>query len=208
MIDVTRSQPAPASLAAGTSWPGADVLQRLHDDLLGKCYLCETPHPRGTFEVDHRMQRAWPAGAGRHYDWDNLFPACHECNKRRLKRVPPAGLLDPCAGDEINTRLHQKWHPTDGAEFRSRLPGDNAAASTALELEHLHNDDVVGKNLSTAVLGQIADVWRLERDLLDLSAPDKRHEIEHKLRRLLSRRAPFTALVRSVVLPQHHYLFD
>lgn len=57
MIDVIRSQPAPASLASGT-WRTPEVLRRLYDDFLRKCYLCETPfRGPGEPEVDHRHQR-------------------------------------------------------------------------------------------------------------------------------------------------------
>lgn len=58
MIDVKRTPAPPASLSKKKSWLGDDVLDRLHDDFLGKCYLTEVPVARGGFEVDHRHPRS------------------------------------------------------------------------------------------------------------------------------------------------------
>ena len=57
MRNITKSQPAPACLAlekakkSGTYNCG-DTFQRLHDDFLGKCYLCEDKTATG-LNIEH-----------------------------------------------------------------------------------------------------------------------------------------------------------
>jgi hypothetical protein len=221
VIDVERSQPAPASLAVGKGWRGQDVIDQLFEDFLGKCYLCEAPFfGKGSFEVDHR----WPRDAGgAHFDWANLFPVCRNCNGRRSKSWPEGGLLDPSAGHGVETRLVQGLEPDHDGElvpaFRTAAANDPAAANTAAELEHIHNHARGSGRLKAADLRDAIRkrTQKVQGEVLEylhtrLKNPDDEQRIrahEQRIRRLVARDAPFTMLVRSAirryVLPE---LFD
>lgn len=59
MIDIVRRAESPATLASG-KYGGADVVEALHEDFFGKCYLCEGMLTKGTLTIDHRV----PVAAG------------------------------------------------------------------------------------------------------------------------------------------------
>lgn len=142
MIDVERSSIAPPSLARGTSWSGEDVIEALHRDFLGKCYLCESTVAIGRIEVDHRFPRHLDIERLHHFEWANLFPTCSFCNRRRPKDYPECGLLNP-GSDRVETQIEQGADPMSTIDevvcwFRARDPADACAQATALELQHLH----------------------------------------------------------------------
>jgi hypothetical protein len=211
VIDVERSQPAPASLAAEKGWRGEDVLDRLFEDFLGKCYLCEIPLGGiGSFDVDHRRPRN---DGGAHHDWANLFPICTNCNVRRSKRWPDGGLLDPASGQGVEKRVLQVLEIDEDGKplprFSAANPGDVEANNTAAELDHIHNDP---RPPGRAKAGDLRDAisrrsQKVAREVLEylhvrLQAPDDEQRIrghEQRIRRLVARDAPFTMLVRSAI---------
>lgn len=226
MIDVERSAEAPASLAQRSSWRDRDVLEALHRDFLGKCYLCETPLAAADFEVDHRIPRALHPEL--EFEWTNLFPACDRCNGRR-PTYPELGLLDP--GDGVEHRLEQIANPVPvpvslRCDFRAVTEDDDPARNTARELCALHDPTAATtfrarqrtRNLLRAIYDYfIQDVWPALERVERLSRARKRGELmsttdlEHAkraLRTATSRRAPYTMLVRSLVGSALDELFD
>lgn len=202
MIDVTRTPEPPASLGTG-KLRARDVLERLHADFFGKCYLCESLVTLGGFEVDHRVPRSHDPS--RATDWTNLFPICDGCNKRRRKTYPDGGLLDPASGDgAIAARLEQRIvdrYPRETRPgFRGLHPADRAAVNTAQELDHIHNDPraIKAEDLRMTIVAHQRRVFLacLKYRDGDLAEADRRVLGEH-LREMLSRRAPFTALTRA-----------
>lgn len=212
MIDVERSVVPPASLARQTSCGERDVLEALHHDFLGKCYLCERRLSIGEIQVEHRRPRAlWPEGT---YHWPNLFPACAFCNGRRSRSYPDVGLLSPGEGVERRiVQIAQVAHMGTVLEcqFVAVDPSDAAAVVTAEELQRLHSTQEASS----------ARARYATRDLLDTIHDhylEKVHPVELQVRRarkrgqadalaeaalmnVLSRRAPFTMLMRSLVHP-------
>ena len=92
MINTPRTPEAPRSLTSGRRYNEPDVVDTLLRDFLGKCYLCETTISAREHSVDHRKPQAlFPELI---FTWDNLFPACRDCNERR-PAFPAEGLLDP-----------------------------------------------------------------------------------------------------------------
>lgn len=197
MIDIERSQPAPESLSAGKTWRGEDVKARLREDFLGKCYLCEGKLRRA-FDVEHRQPRS---AGGEPFAWDNLFPAHHDCNIGR-PAYPSAGLLNP--GQGIERRLRQ-WLDADNQPcFVARTVDDPRASNTAHELSHLHRGSSdAASDLRESIVRQLAHVLKLvEQWLLSLgadAASARTHELGHELHHQLSRRAPYTSLIRSKI---------
>jgi hypothetical protein len=202
VIDVTRTPGAPAGLAAG-KLRARDVLERLHADFLGKCYLCESLVTLGGFEVDHRIPRSHDPS--RALDWANLFPICDGCNKRRCKSYPEDGLLDPAGGDAaIATRLEQRiidrYPRATRPGFRGLDPADRAAVNTAEELDHIHNDPgaIKAEDLRATIVAHQRRVFLACLRYRDGSLGDAdRLALGEHLREMLSRRAPFTALTRA-----------
>jgi hypothetical protein len=210
MIDVERSQPAPTSLAEEKGWRGEDVLKRLFDDFLGKCYLCEnTVDGSGSFEVDHRRQRG---DGGADFDWANLFLICEHCNGRRAKSWPDGGLLDPAGGHRVEARVLQTIE-YDGDDklvpvFCAAAANDLEAVNTAAELERIHNDRDRGRLKAADLRDSIRKrVEKVNREVLEyfrtrLETPldqQRIHQHEWHIRRLVARTAPFTMLVRSAI---------
>lgn len=220
MIRAVRPAAAPRSLAAGRSWRGKDVREALYAAFRGKCYLCERALARGEFEVDHRRPRA--AFPEAEFVWPNLFASCRGCNGGRPERYPDgstrqypeaADLLDPTA-DDVEARLSQRYDAMEGRiRFDATSPADLAGAYTAFELDQLHNArNVRAADLRDAVRHHIVRVLTearaYERLLHTRPAGDAELvDATSRLRRLVSRDAPFTALARSVV-PDLAHLFD
>ncbi|WP_438028402.1 hypothetical protein [Sorangium sp. So ce233] len=218
MIDVERPAEAPPSLGAGKTYTGADVMEALHHSFYGKCYLCETPIALGTFEVDHRRPRADQRFAHLIYAWDNLFPTCttYACNQRRRKRYPDGGLLDP--GQGVERRIFQRVEGavsislrkagTIDVVFRAADPADVAAVNTAEELDRIHNgthSSAIPKAdaLQRAILEHVSSVSMEVYRLVTLSArptsePAAIDDQRRRVQALVSRRAPYAMLVRSV----------
>lgn len=198
MIDVTRSQPPPASLADESGWTGDDVRERLHEDFLGKCYLCEGHLPRG-WQVDHRHPRN---AGGASYAWSNLFPICSICNQRRPRTWPEAGRLDPAGDEDVHGRLLQQLRVGVGPSdtrilFEAKDPADLRAVNTVEELHHIH-----GAHHTDALTlrGRILARWaRLQTCWIQYrQEPTALHRAE--VRTFLVDDAPYAALMRSRLL--------
>lgn len=218
MIDVERPSEAPASLGEGKHYTGTDVLEALHRAFHGKCYLCETPVTLGTFEVDHRRPRADPRFAHLICRWDNLFPTCttYACNQRRRKKYPDGGLLDP--GQGVERRISQRIEGTVSISlrntgaiaivFRAADPADVAAVNTAEELDRIHNGTFSAAipkadALQRAILEHVSSVSMEVYRFVSLSAnamvePAVVDDQRRRVQALVSRRAPYAMLVRSV----------
>lgn len=227
MIDITRSAETPPSLERQSDdcLRADDVLAALHADFAGKCYLCERCYELPVYEVDHRRPKAvFPA---HRYSWANLFPICEACNKRRPKAWPTGGMLSPGHFQELEARLLQRldYGPDDALEptFAALDGADREAANTAAELSHLHDNTPTRQSASAAIKGQDlrSAIHRALCVALDLAVNYQRllrtapHSPQcaitaQTLRRRLSRRAPYTALLRSrfADLPAIAALFD
>jgi len=215
VIDVFRRKEPPASLARTASWRGQDTRDALHEDFLGKCYLCERKVPAGEFDVEHRVQRADPAGEDLTFEWTNLFPACKSCNSRRERSWPTGGAASP--GDGIEKRIIQKFVASEGqeVEFEAVKPEDIQAENTVKELRRIHLGAGRGKRAARALIDAVGcavmEMHRRQDALQDAEESGDLGaiaEARSALRSIVSRRACFTMLVRSRVRPKYRYLFD
>lgn len=218
MIDVERSKDAPESLATKQRWDAMDVRRALAHDFLEKCYLCERPVTLGETEVEHRIPRAlWNGGE---FDWNNLFPSCRYCNMRR-PAYHPDGLVSP--GEGVEVRVSQRARVGDdgvsvACAFSARRLGDLQALRTAEELSHIHSIETATTGRAAAAAKELLDeihdhyyyaVYPREmRVLRGRVRNERRPKDETELQQLLSRRAPFTMLMRSMVHPSLADLFD
>lgn len=214
MIDIVRSQPAPDSLASEDAYDGDDVKERLRTDFLAKCYLCEGVFIAREFEVDHRRPKAeFPELK---YSWDNLFPACHHCNQTRHRSWRKGGYLSPGADDDLETRLVQELVTIAGKlvpSFDAMRPEDLAAVNTAHELDHVHNHTRNADHPRNAIHYYCTEVWRAVAAYLKCQQNRERDEAAYsrarlRVKKLVSRRAPYTTLIRSQVRDYVEDLFD
>lgn len=224
MIDVDRPPEPPPSLARGTSWRGRDVHRALHEAFLGKCYLCEGTRPLGECQIEHRRPRnKFPELC---FEWANLYPACGRCNNARPDYPNEGELLNP--GEGVETRIEQvvdyKKDPIQ-YEFKPLDSEDHAAEHTCRELRHLHNPKAsrswVARQRTSTLLSAIRE--RYHKDVYPVTCEVEQlrrgrragqavavplERAENQLRKLVSRRAPYTMLIRSLVGPHLADLFD
>lgn len=209
MIDVERSLPAPSSLGEETGYRTEEVLERLHRDFLGKCYLCERTIASGCFEVDHRYPKAAGEYPERTHDWTNLFPICEGCNSHRFRawrQRRPEGMVSPGEGVERRVRQWLEANQQAGrlvATFAAVDLGDVAARHTADELTQVHRlTESHGAHLQTQYEARLSVVQGVMIDLLhavntgDIETQSVKQAV---LRQMLARDAPFTALLRGRV---------
>lgn len=89
MVNFTKSQPAPASLAVekvkgkNGKYNLKDVLDRLEKDFWNKCYICEQKAPI-SINVEHF--KAHRGNFELMFDWNNLFWVCAHCNNTKQQR--------------------------------------------------------------------------------------------------------------------------
>lgn len=106
MVKVTRSFPAPASLAieakkVNGSYNEPDVVRQLRQDFSDKCYICELKGLSDP-EVEHLLPHMNGKYHERKFDWNNLFWACKHCNGVKKAEKYNLGIIDCCKTDPEN----------------------------------------------------------------------------------------------------------
>lgn len=198
MIDVERGD-RPACLDNGYTDPEFRAV--LHARFHGKCYLTERPILAASMDVEHRVPRH--AGGGEH-DWENLFPADPKANAHRRRTLPDGGYLSP--GQGVDTRIvHGLRTDHVGVEctFTARDPTDAPARNTAAELHRLHaeiRDPPLdwSRDLRDAIHTALTRLLEEVATWLSLPTEDPERAVaEARVRRRLSRSAPYTGLLRA-----------
>ncbi len=156
MINLEKSQPAPVSLAAEKSrasgtYRTAEVIERLHADFYGKCYICESASLTSVnveHFVPHREDR------DRKFDWDNLFLACGHCNNTKQARSEFDSILK-CTdwNDAILASIRfdfEPW-PKEQPKFVA-LIDDERVRNTAKLLNDVFNGNTPIKEIESNAL--------------------------------------------------------
>jgi len=189
------------------SYRSSDLLTAFDTYFYAKCYLTEQQFISAwQMDVDHfEPANQNPA---RVYDWTNLYPAEHKANMMRPRQLPPGGLLDPCTDDVENYLLYTLADMGREPSFVPRDATNPKAANTAQLLQILHNGrpgDVESRNRTRELRGLIKRqydkvllAWGHYRDACATNDLQDRAQAEAELRVLLSRRASFTMLMRSL----------
>lgn len=98
MVKVTRSFPAPGSLAeeakkAAGRYDKPDVVERLRRDFHNKCYICGIKGLQDP-NVEHLLPHKNGKYPERKFDWENLFWSCGHCNSIKKSCKYDAGIID------------------------------------------------------------------------------------------------------------------
>ena len=202
-----KANPALPKPDKPASYRSSDLLDAFDTYFYAKCYLTEQRFASSReMDVDHFE----PANQNplRVYDWINLFPAAHKANMMRPRSLPPGGLLDPCVDDVERDIVYTLAAMGETPGFQARDRTDARASNTAQLLLDLHNGKAgdVEAHRNTIELRKLIErrykevlyAWGHYRDaLVDGDAADIA-DAEAELRVLLSRRASFTMLMRSL----------
>ena len=189
------------------SYRSSDLLAAFDTHFYAKCYLTEQRFATSSeMDVDHfEPANENPA---RMYDWTNLFPAAHKANMMRPRRLPPGGLLDPCVDDVETDLLYTLAALGEEPDFRARDPANQRAINTADLLQLLHNGRAgdASSHQNTAELRRLIErqykkvlhAWGHYKDAVLVDDRQDIVQAEAELKSLLSRRASFTMLMRSL----------
>jgi len=199
------------------SYRTSDVLGAFDTHFFSKCYLTEQWHGSSyEMDVDHFVPvNQEPALK---FDWNNLFPAAHKANMMRPRRWPAGGLLDPCR-DAVATRLLATIG-ANGREprFEAADPADQAAANTAALLNLLHNgragdeeSQMNTRHLRVTIRERYDQVLHAILNFQRAESGGNAQQLaiaRRSLSTLLSRRAPFTQLMRAMYAVQEYVPID
>lgn len=194
--------------ARPSGYRSSDLLTAFDEHFYAKCYLTEQKFASSwEMDVDHFIPFA--DDPSRVFDWNNLLPIAHKANLLRDKRLPAGGLLDPCsATDDVESDIYYTLAVMgEKPGFKAKDPANQKAVNTAALLDKVHNGTGSATGgASTRELRYLIEkrykelllAWgeynraRAENDAQDIV------QAEAELRILLSRKASFTMLMRSL----------
>ncbi len=187
------------------AYRNADLLAAFDRDFYGKCYLTEMKYANSwAMDVEHFIPQSERADLV--YEWSNLLPADHLANMMKPRRTPVGGYLDPSEpADDVEVAINYALSPF-GEEpyFEAADANDQKAVNSCVLLDRLHNghDNNSTKATSdlrhairkkhTMILSKIID-WRTHAD-----GSQEKFQAKKELKDLLSRKASFTMLCRSM----------
>jgi hypothetical protein len=142
------------------------------------------------------------------YDWTNLYPAAHKANMMRPRSLPVGGLLDPCVDDVEEDIVYTLAVHGEEPGFQAKNANNQRAVNTARLLHNLHNGNAgdADSHRNTLELRKLIE-RRYKEVLLAWGEYEKAvgegnsqdiAQAKAELRALLSRRASFTMLMRSL----------
>lgn len=191
-----------------SGYRSSDLLTAFDDHFYAKCYLTEQKFASSwEMDVDHFVPFA--DDPSRVFDWNNLLPIAHKANILRDKRFPAGGLLDPCnttdnvEGEIIYTLADLGREPS----FKAKDPANQRAINTAALLDKVHNGtgSITGEASTREVryliekrYKELLLAWGTYKHSLLENDPQDIAQAEAELRVLLSRKASFTMLMRSL----------
>lgn len=201
------ANPALSKPTKPESYRSSDLLAAFDTYFHAKCYLTEQKFASAwEMDVDHFE----PANEnpGRVYDWTNLFPAAHKANMMRPRKLPPGGLLDPCVDNVETDIIYTLAVMGEEPGFTARDASNQQAVNTAQLLIDLHNgragdpdshqNTVELRRLIERQYKKVLHAWGHYKAAVGEDDPQDIAQAEAELRALLSRRASFTMLMRSL----------
>lgn len=201
MINISKSQPAPACLAqeklkkSGT-YDCGDVRQRLVADFFNKCYICEELAP-SSLDIEHFL--AHNGDIDLKFAWENLFLACSHCNNAKqhlfddvLNCTDFSRIITEYIKFEVNPFPKEKTIIT-------ALQNDPAVLKTVELLDRIYNGNTIKKVIEADNIRSrlIEEMSKFSQLLLEYYQPGwnqvEKDNIKAKIRRMLSPETAFTA---------------
>lgn len=210
MFNVVRSQPAPISLKARSSYRGDDVIEALAIMFHNKCYLCERSEPT-SMNVEHFDPHM--GDVDKKFAWENLFFVCARCNNVKLSKYK--NLLN-CTDPTVDVFRAVKLLPPRTAYGRQVVVEamfDDAKTKETAELlnviynsDHSGNKRLTGVFLRKAIHKKYARLLELliEYESTESSAIIKSNALE-KMKALMGAQQEYSAFLRWVVLEDIQY---
>lgn len=201
---VTRSEPAPASLAverqkASGSYCCEDVVIRLKVDFHDKCYICGLKGLQDP-QVEHLRPHRNGSNIGRKFDWHNLFWSCGHCNSVKNKNIYDDMIIDCCTIDPesiISFRVTK-----DNVQVRAKAESDIMAVRTAFLVEEVFNI----RNTGMRIIKSEQRWYELSRELSIFDKYLRMYRNNHNskvacrmLRSLLRRESAFSEFKRQYI---------
>jgi uncharacterized protein (TIGR02646 family) len=206
MFTVAKS-PAPTGTINYTDFVIANSVKK---DFHYKCYLCEEANARH-LEIDHFFPKShFPEQM---HEWDNLFSGCSKCNKIKSSAFNTSAInqILNCCIEDVEVGVSLRYNLETGTIIITSSQQDEKAQNTIDLLNRIHNG--VGTTsmsyfyLQDAIANELSNLRKQIDDYSDYPS----EENKEKIRKLVSRKASFMAIKRTLISdfnPELIELFD
>ncbi len=193
-----------------TGYRDSDLLQAFDRNFFSKCYLTEKWFASSwAMDVEHFEGKNDKPEL--RFEWTNLFPADHIANMIKPRNTPDGGYLNPCneTDDVEKGILYSLSTMGEAPKFEPLDPNNVKAQNTCDLLDRVHNGHDENTKNSTKdlrhaiqkkyneVLLKIID-WQRHPE----NSPLK-HQAARELKEMLSKKASYTMLIRSMPSVQY-----
>jgi len=195
-----KEKPTPPS-----SYRNSDLLDAFDRCFYAKCYLTEEKFINSyTMDVEHFIPKS--EAPELRYEWTNLFPAEHNANMSKPNKTPEGGYLNPCdPADDVEKQIIYTLSALGERPFFDPIDKNNLKEVNTTELlDRLHNghdENSIRKtaDLRNAIQKKYINLYQLIAEYgLESISLQRKTQIKNELKGLLSRRASFTMLCRSI----------
>ena len=205
MINIVKSQPAPACLAvekakANGTYRCGDVLSRLVIDFFNKCYLCGE-HAPSSLNIEHFLAHHQGKNRNLLFDWLNLFLVCSHCNNTKLAKAIYDHILNCTDPNDLVTEwieFHINPYPMEHAIITARKD-DVRVQNTVALLDEIYkgktlNKELEANNIRRKIVDEICSFQKLLLGFYELGmSQEEKDDIKRQIRRKISLESPFTA---------------
>ncbi|MDM8523861.1 HNH endonuclease [Desulfococcaceae bacterium HSG8] len=178
----------------------------LSETSYGKCAYCERKPDEGggNMEVDHFYPKKTEAFKGRAFDFDNLLPACKQCNTAKGQRYENSEgneIINPY--NEINMAVHLSL---DQKTMRLNGVSEKGKAAVCILGKSLNTNSLIqGGRIAKGAMYKRAEIRKCVTRKLELSRKHKQHTdvlFDHLkgLLELIGKRRACTATFATIIL--------
>ena len=205
MINIARKEKAPKCLEKKKKYDCEEVLEKLQNDFLGKCYICET----NFFSVNVEHFIPHKGNMELKYKWANLFLACNHCNNIKSTAI----ILD-CTNTEHNVEKNIQYQPIFFPVQKIKIKAntnDKLTKNTVKLLRKIYNGHTKHKSIDAEKLKEyiVSEILYFQSLMLRFKKEKynkfKQEEIEKLIKAELHRGSKLTAFKRQIVKNNKQY---
>lgn len=205
-VELWQQNPVSEQPKSSISYRNSDLIEAFDAHFFAKCYLTEKKfHTSWQMEIEHFIpQNERP---DLKYTWTNLYPADSDANKMKPNATPNGGYLDPCSPtDDVEKEIIYYFDvDLETCQFEPVNLANQKAINTAKLLHRLHNGHDADSRAKTAGLRKAIAMQRnkIYKTILAWQHAKTHNNVleeannRRELKALLSKKAPFTMLMRS-----------